>query len=117
MTQLMRNPAIASDPDAMGFLHYELSKLALHDHDLDRLMFHLDESYRYRPSPFVPREQAIYLLSAGLPMEALNYLDLSDSTQQALIKKLLLDMPARNKSLRRNARDMIETQSKATRQH
>lgn len=111
--ELMKNQSIASDKDAMGFLHYELVRPALADRDLNRVMYHLDEAYRYRQSPLVPREQAIYLLSAGLPQDALHYLDRSESTPQPIIKRLLLDMPTRNKRLRQSARKMIEIQSKA----
>jgi len=108
VARIMRNPAISHDPPSMSFLHYELSKLALQERRLDLLMFHLDESYRYRPSPWVPREQAIYLLSAGLPEQALQYLDRSDRTPQPWIKSLLRDMPARNASLRLETERMLE---------
>lgn len=112
VAELMRNPIVAEDPTSKGFLHYELGKLALQERNLDLLMHHLDEAYRYRQSPFVAREQAIYLLSAGLPEEALRYLDRSEHTPMPLIKKWLIDMPRLNAPLHTSARQMMEVQSK-----
>jgi hypothetical protein len=106
---VMTNPAIAWQRDAMGYLYYELSKQAVHDRDLDELMHDLDESNRLRPNPLVAREQAIYLLSAGLPEEAMRYLRKSEQTPQPWIKAQLLDIRAMNAPLWRSARRMQQT--------
>ena len=103
---VMANPAIAWQTDAIGYLQYELSQQALHDRNLDQLMHYMDESNRLRPNPLVSREQAIYLLSAGLPREAMLYLEKSEQTPQPWIKAKLLDIPAMNAPLWRSARQM-----------
>jgi protein O-mannosyl-transferase len=103
---LLHNPAYRANPQTMGHLHYELSKVALEHRDLDRLIAELDASYRYRPDPSVPREQAIYLLTAGLPDDALRYLDISDNTPQPVLTRWLRNMRAFNAPLRRSAVQM-----------
>jgi hypothetical protein len=103
---LKANPAISWQRETMGYLDYESSRQALHDHDLDQLMRDLDASNRLRPNPLVPREQAIYLLSAGLPDEAMSYLLKSEQTPQPWIKARLLDIRALNAPLWRSARAM-----------
>lgn len=103
---VMGNPAISWQRDTMGYLNYELSKQAFHDRDLNQLMVYLDESNRLRPSPLVPREQAIYLLSAGLPDDAMAYLRKSEQTPQPWIKAWLLDIKQMNEPLWRSARKM-----------
>lgn len=105
---LLDNPAYA-DGDSQGFLHYELSRLSLADKDLEGLMHHMDLSNRHRPNPLVAREQAIYLLTAGLPGEALRYLDESERSPIPAFKRWLLDMPTRNRSLRLSAERMLQT--------
>lgn len=109
---LLRNSAY-KDGDSQGFLHYEAARLSLVDRDLDRLMHHLDRSYDARPNPLVAREQAIYLLAAGLPKEALGYLDRSERTPLPKFKLWLLDMRRRNAPLRASAERMLaETTSR-----
>ncbi len=103
---LLANPYYRRDSDTQGYLYYELSRLALAEHDLNAMMQQMDLSYTYRPNPLVPREQAIYLLTAGLPDDALRYLDRSDNTPLPWIKSQLLDIRARNQSLRRSALGM-----------
>lgn len=102
---ILRNPSY-SDPDSKGFFHYELSRLALADRNLDELMRQMDLSDYYRPNPLVSREQAIYLLSAGLPDQALQYLDRSEQAPIPAFKRWLLDMPTRNAPLRASAVSM-----------
>ncbi len=103
---LLANPNFGNDPDTQGYLHYELAKLALAEHNLDAVMQEMDLSNLYRPNPLVPREQAIYLMSAGLPGQALAYLDRSDRTPQPLFKKWLLNVEEKNRALRRSANAM-----------
>lgn len=111
---LLANRAYA-DFDSRGYLHYELSTLALSEHDLDELMRQMDLSNRFRPNPLVSREQAIYLLSAGLPDAALEYLDRSDSTPLPWFKARMLDIESKNASLRKSAiimRDALKAQAR-----
>lgn len=109
--RLLANPAYA-DGDSQGFLHYELSRLSLADKDLEGLMYHMDLSNQHRPNPLVAREQAIYLLTAGLPEDALRYLDESERSRIPAFKHWLLDMPARNRSLRLSAERMLEAKQR-----
>ncbi len=103
---LLANPRFSRDDDTRGYMHYELAKLALADRDLDGLMREMDLSYALRPNPLVPREQAIHLLSAGLPEQALHYLDRSDSTPAPWPKSWFLDIRTKNLPLRRSAEAM-----------
>lgn len=103
---MMKNPAFSNHGDTMGFLHYELAKIARDERDLDLLMYHMDKSHAYRPNPLVPREQAIYLLTAGLPDEALEYLDISEETPLPWFKVPLLNLRERNAGLRQSAISM-----------
>lgn len=109
---VMTNPAISWQRDAMGYLNYELSKQAFHDRDLNQLMAYLDESNRLRPNPLVPREQAIYLLSAGLPDDAMAYLRKSEQTPQPWIKAWLLDIQRMNEPLWHSARRMQQASAR-----
>ncbi len=103
---LLANLNYGRDSDTRGYLYYELSKLALAEHDLDAMMQQMDLSYAYRPNPLVAREQAIYLLTAGLPDDALRYLDRSDNTPQPWFKSHVLDIKRKNQPLRNNAVEM-----------
>lgn len=103
---LLANGNFGHDHDTQGYLHYELAKLALAEHDLDAMMHEMDLSSAFRPNPLVPREQAIYLLTAGLPDAALTYLDRSDNTPQPWFKSWLLNIKEKNQPLRRSAAKM-----------
>lgn len=104
--RLIGNPAIAAQPDALGYLYYEVAKVPEHTRNLDRLMYYLDQSYKYRPNPLVPREQAIDLLTAGLPDDAIRYLQRSNDTPQPWLKARLLGIRALNAPLMQAARQM-----------
>ncbi len=112
---LLANPNFSHDTDTRGYMHTELAKLALADRDLDGLMHQMDLSYAFRPNPLVPREQAIHLLSAGLPDQALHYLDISDHTPTPWPKSWILDIQTKNLPLRRSAVEMkLQLQHKST---
>ncbi len=104
---LLANPAYQRHPDALSHIHYELSRISARERDLDGLMHRLDLAYQYNPFPSFPREQAIHLLSAGLPEQALEYLEKSNSTPLPLIKRLLLDVPSANQGLVDSANAML----------
>lgn len=110
---LLDNPAVQAEPSTMGYFHYELAKVAEHQRNLDRAMHHLEQAFRYRPTPFIPQEQAYLLLTAGLPREALTYLDRSEAAARGT-KGQLLDMPRRNAVLRRSAEHMIHQMDDST---
>lgn len=109
---LLNNPAYQADPGALSYVHYELAKIYARTGRLDLLMQHMDHAYRLNPQPSVAREQAIYLLSAGLPEQALEYLDKSNSTPMPWLKKLLIDVPKLNQPLQISAQAMLEQQTK-----
>ena len=103
---VIRNPAIAWRGDTLGYLYYEMSRQAAYDRDLQKTMDYLDASYAYRPNPLVARNQAIYLLTAGLPEDAMRYLRRSETTPQPWIKRELLDIRGMNARLWESARRM-----------
>ena len=106
---LLSNPEFQRTPETKGFLHYELAQLAFADRNLDEMMRQMDLSNEFRPNPLVSREQAIYLLTAGLPDQALEYLDRSDNTPLPWFKAWVLDIKHKNQPLRRSAVEMQET--------
>lgn len=106
---LLANPAFQRTPETKGFLHYELAQLDVADRNLDGMMRQMDLSNEFRPNPLVPREQAIYLLTAGLPSQALQYLDHSDNTPLPWFKALVLDIKKKNQPLRASAIKMQQT--------
>jgi hypothetical protein len=105
----MRNPAIAWRKDTLGYIYYEMSRQAAYDRDLQKTMDYLDASYANHPNPLVPRNQAIYLLTAGLPDDAMRYLRKSETTPQPWLKRKLLNIDAMNVPLWRSARIMKKT--------
>lgn len=104
MSIVVDNPKAGAD--SRSFLHYELAKLAVASRDLGGVMHHLDKAYALRPNPLIAREQAIYLLTAGLPDDAIRYLDISEHTPYPWFKLWLLDMPTLNQPLRESAQRM-----------
>lgn len=102
----LANPVIQFRRDAVAYIYVELSRQALFDRDLNRTMAYLDASYRAVPNPIVARNQAIYLLTAGLPEAAMEYLRKSESTPGPWFKRTLLDMRGLNSNLWRDAARM-----------
>lgn len=103
---MIRNPNVSWRGDAMGFIYYEMFRQAAYERNLQQTMDYLDTSYRYRPDPLVPRNQAIYLLTAGLPDDAMRYLAKSEATPQPWIKRHLFDIKALNAPLWQDAREL-----------
>jgi hypothetical protein len=103
---LVANPAIQRNRGAMANLYVELSKQAAHDGDLNATIADLDAAFAAGHNPLVARNQAIYLLTAGLPGPAMEYLKVSEEAPQPLFKAWLLDLPAMNRRLWRSARRM-----------
>ncbi|MDB6164128.1 MAG: hypothetical protein JWL98_1560, partial [Xanthomonadaceae bacterium] len=103
---LIRNPAFAGDGGTLAYLYVEMSKQAVAEHDLGRAMASLDAAYSYGHNPLVARNQAIYLLTAGLPDDAMEYLRKSENSEQPWFKRQLLDMPTLNQRLWFSARKM-----------
>jgi hypothetical protein len=102
----LANPIIQFRKDAIAYIYVELSRQALFDRDLNRTMAYLDASYKAVPNPIVARNQAIYLLTAGLPDAAMEYLRKSESTPGPWFKRTLLDMRGMNSNLWRDAARM-----------
>lgn len=96
---LLDNPAVRRDGRATAYINVELSKQAVHARDLDATMRYLDAAYATSRNPMVPRNQAIYLLTAGLPQDAMRYLRKSDQTPLSPFHRWLLDVPRMNKKL------------------
>ena len=105
---MIRNPNVSWRSDAMGYIYYEMFRQAAYERNLQKTMEYLDESYAYRPDPLVPRNQAIYLLTAGLPDDAMRYLAKSEATPQPWIKHRMFDIKALNAPLWQNARELKE---------
>lgn len=104
---MFANPAYREVPDSLAHVHYELAKLYEDSRQLDAVMRELDRSWELNPFPSIPREQAIHLLKAGLPEDALRYLARSNQTPLPWFKHLLLDVPNLNRGLEASARAMI----------
>jgi hypothetical protein len=102
----LANPTIRRRKQSLAYIYVELSRQSVSERDLNRTMALLDASYRASPNPMVARNQAIYLLSAGLPDAAMEYLRRSESNDWPWFKRKLLDMPAMNSSLWKDARAM-----------
>lgn len=103
---LIHNPNYAWRGDAMAFIYYEMSRQAVYDRNLSNTIAYMDASYSFGPNPLVPRNQAIYLLTAGLPDDAMHYLAISEQTPQPWIKRQLFDIKALNTPLWQDAREL-----------
>lgn len=103
---IIHNPDVAWRSDAMAFIYYEMFRQAAFERDLQKVMEYMDASYAYKANPLVPHNQALYLLTAGLPDDAMRYLRISEATPQPWIKRKLLDIKALNEPLWGSAREM-----------
>lgn len=107
-TALLENPGVQKNGRARSYIYVELSKLAVSEGNLDLTMHYLDAAYDAHKNPMVPRNQAIYLLTAGLPKEAMEYLRRSETTPMSAFDRWMLDMPALNRSLWISAHTMVQ---------
>lgn len=107
---LLTNPAFMQVPSSLSGIHYKLGQLYAYEWDLPAVIRHLDLAYAYEPKPSIAREQALLLLRAGKPEEALHYLDISDHAPQPWMKRLLDDPQRLNSILRRDAEARISRQ-------
>ncbi|MGN6113748.1 MAG: hypothetical protein ACTHOC_12235 [Luteimonas sp.] len=103
---LLENPALRRDGRAVAYIYVELSKQAVHDRDLDSTMRYLDAAYDANKNPLVPRNQAVYLLTAGLPRDAMRYLRKSEETPFPFFDRWMLDVPSMNRNLWKIAEKM-----------
>ena len=103
---LIHNPNASWRGDAMGYIYYEMFRQAAYDGNLQKTMEYGDAAYAARPDPLVARNQAIYLLTAGLPDDAMRYLRKSENTPQPWFKRHVFDVVALNAPLWKNAKDM-----------
>jgi hypothetical protein len=91
---------------SVAYIYVELSRQSLHDRNLDQTMAFLDAAFAAKADPLIAHNQAIYLLTAGLPGPAMDYLRKSESTRQPAFKAWLLDIPGMNAPLWDIARRM-----------
>lgn len=106
---LLENPAVRRNGRATAYIYIELSKQAVKDRDLDATMRYLDAAYDANKNPLVARNQAIYLLTAGLPDDAMKYLRKSETAPRNLFDRWLLDVPELNRNLWASAIQMKRT--------
>lgn len=103
---LLENPGVRKNGKATAYIFVELSKQSVHERDLDSTMRYLDSAYEASRNPLVPRNQAIYLLTAGLPQQAMEYLRKSEETPLPTFDRWLLDIPRLNRNLWASAKQM-----------
>lgn len=114
---LTENPNVRRNGSGLAYLYVEMSKQAAHDRDLNATIHYLDAAFAASRNPMVARNQAIYLLSAGLPEDAMRYLRISEQTPQPRFKAWLRNVPGMNRGLWRSAdamRDAGIDRSEAT---
>lgn len=97
---LLANPRMRASRNAMSHIHYQRGQAAVESGDLDAAIKQLDLAYAAEPNPFIPREQADYLVSAGLFDDALRYLEKSEATPVSFWKRHTFNAGARNLRLR-----------------
>lgn len=93
---LLSNPAYADYGISAGYLHYQLSKLAVAQGDLNATITQLKAAYRNDPDAEIPRLEAKYLASAGLYQEAIQTLQQADYARLPLLRRLLVNDRAIN---------------------
>lgn len=110
---LVRNPAYLEHGAALSSVHYQMARTYEPGLQLEEILKHLDRAYQLSPFPSIPREQALYLLAAGQPERALEYLHKSNQTPLPWIKRELLQIEQTNQPLVDAANDMIRNQRKS----
>jgi tetratricopeptide (TPR) repeat protein len=93
---LLSNPVYAGNGVSAGYLHYQLSELAVAQGDLDATIAQLRAAYRSDPDAEIPRLEAKYLASAGLYQEAIQTLQHADYSRLPLLRRLLVNDRAIN---------------------
>lgn len=111
---LAANPRVRRNGSGLAHLYVEMSKQSAHDRDLNATIHYLDAAFAASRNPMIARNQAIYLLSAGLPEDAMRYLTISEQTPQPRFKAWLRDLPAMNRGLWRSAHRMQQAQAAAS---
>ncbi|WP_424681502.1 tetratricopeptide repeat protein [Frateuria sp. YIM B11624] len=90
---------------AAGFIHYQISQLAVHEGNLDLAVRQLDLAYAKDPDANIPRLQAKYLASAGLYDQAIDKLEQTDYRRLPLLRRLLVDDRAINREMATTIRE------------
>lgn len=111
---LLANPTYGRVGSLAGSLHYEKAMQAESDRSLDVAMSEYDEAYRYLGDARIPQHQAVLLISAGLPEDALRYLAISDRTESPFFKRFLSDARDENAKIRHLVK-MAQERAKADR--
>lgn len=106
---MLANPEYANNGISAGYLHYQLSKLAVAQGNLAETVEQLQATYRNDPDAEIPRLEAKYLASAGLYDEAIKALRDANYSRLPLLRRLLVNDRAINAQdiaiLRRQAAD------------
>lgn len=98
---LLANHAYASVGSLAGSLHYQKAIEAESARNLDLSMQEYDNAFRYLRDARIPQRQAVLLLSAGLPADALRYLGISDAARAPWPKRMFYDVRDDNARIRR----------------
>lgn len=93
---MLANHAYARHGITAGYLHYQLSKLAVAQGNLDEAVSQLQATYRNDPNANIPRLQAKYLASAGLYKQAIDVLQSTNYARLPLLRRLLVNDRAIN---------------------
>lgn len=105
--RIVANSAYSHRGDIRAFLHKEAATIhATVTKDLDQSMFHLDQVAALAPRPEVRIEQAVLLITAGLPEPALAYLDAADRIAYPGIKGRIFMEPPDTHRLRKIAEEL-----------
>ncbi|MHC1481620.1 tetratricopeptide repeat protein [Frateuria aurantia] len=92
---LLADPYYQVDHVALGFLHYQKSQLAVFQHNLTAAIHELQQTDAMDPDPEIPREEARYLMSAGLYDQAITTLRTANAQHYPLLRRLLVNDRAR----------------------
>lgn len=81
---LMKNPKARSHELNLRWMSMAIAQSYAHERDLDRAMMWQDKAYEARPDPYVAYTQALWLITAGLYEEALEYARKANNTCRSL---------------------------------
>ncbi|HEU4772962.1 MAG TPA: hypothetical protein VFS82_00355 [Lysobacter sp.] len=110
---LLQNLSYGRVGSLAGSLHYQKAMAAEKSRNLDLAMQEYDTAYRYLRDAQIPQRQAVLLISAGLPAEALEYLAISDASRGPWPKRLFYDVREENADIRQFLRQSGQEQDAA----
>lgn len=104
---LQANPAYVRHVPVLAFLEYELARAYASHGRFDQALVHLERSYEAKADPEVALQSAHVLLMLGRPADALQRIELTDSTPQPAFKRWLYDRTTASAQLRELAHRML----------